>query len=202
VRATGPGESARGNRPLFPRSVTPKAPGHHWCGSTSAAAPWPPIGAPLPSLPLHRLDQDSIESPGVATASHQPALGFCLFPVSAPPLGGRKGRVGEEEEGREETVRRVAAGASLLGNRRERKEPDEGDVVRDRGGAGPERGTTVNTDTDAAPPPTPSLRRLHRRPAVSTVATPSPCADILPCPCLWARLRAATCRARRAAVSP
>jgi hypothetical protein len=57
-------------------------------------------------------------------------------------------------------------------------------------------------NTDAAPPPTSSLRRLHRRPAVSTVAIPSPCAVILPCPCLWARLRAATCRARRAAVSP
>jgi hypothetical protein len=35
--------------------------------------------------------------------------------VSAPPIGERKGRVGEVEEEREETVRRVAAGASLLG---------------------------------------------------------------------------------------
>jgi hypothetical protein len=35
--------------------------------------------------------------------------------VSAPPIGERKGRVGEEEEEREESVRRVAAGASLLG---------------------------------------------------------------------------------------
>jgi hypothetical protein len=34
--------------------------------------------------------------------------------VSAPPLGGRKGRVGEGEEERGKTVRRVAAGASLL----------------------------------------------------------------------------------------
>jgi hypothetical protein len=32
--------------------------------------------------------------------------------VSAPPIGERKGRVEEEE--REKTVRRVAAGASLL----------------------------------------------------------------------------------------
>jgi hypothetical protein len=35
--------------------------------------------------------------------------------VSAPPKGERKGRVGEVEEEREEAVRRVAAGASLLG---------------------------------------------------------------------------------------
>jgi hypothetical protein len=33
--------------------------------------------------------------------------------VSAPPLGGKKGRVEEGEEGRGKTVRRVAAGASL-----------------------------------------------------------------------------------------
>jgi hypothetical protein len=57
-------------------------------------------------------------------------------------------------------------------------------------------------NTDAAPPSTSSLRRLHRRPAVSTVAISSPCATFLPCPCLWARLRAATFRARHAAVSP
>jgi hypothetical protein len=57
-------------------------------------------------------------------------------------------------------------------------------------------------NTDAAPPSTSSLRRLHRRPAVSTVATPFSCAAFLPCPCLWVRLRATTCRARRAAVSP
>jgi hypothetical protein len=42
-------------------------------------------------------------------------LGFCPFPESAPPLGERKGRVGEEEEKRGKTVRRVAAGTSLLG---------------------------------------------------------------------------------------
>jgi hypothetical protein len=42
-------------------------------------------------------------------------LGFCPFPESAPPIGERKGRVEEEEEGRRKTVRRVAAGASLLG---------------------------------------------------------------------------------------
>jgi hypothetical protein len=35
--------------------------------------------------------------------------------VSAPPKGERKGRVGEVEEEREEAVRRVATGASLLG---------------------------------------------------------------------------------------
>jgi hypothetical protein len=35
--------------------------------------------------------------------------------VFAPPLGGKKGRVGEGEEERGKTVRRVAAGASLLG---------------------------------------------------------------------------------------
>jgi hypothetical protein len=35
--------------------------------------------------------------------------------VSAPPIGERKGRVGEEEEERGKTVRRIAAGASLLG---------------------------------------------------------------------------------------
>jgi hypothetical protein len=35
--------------------------------------------------------------------------------VSAPPIEERKGRVREEEEQREESVRRVAAGASLLG---------------------------------------------------------------------------------------
>jgi hypothetical protein len=34
----------------------------------------------------------------------------------------------------------------------------------------------VNPDADAAPPPTSSLQRLHRRPAVSTEATfPSSC---------------------------
>jgi hypothetical protein len=34
----------------------------------------------------------------------------------------------------------------------------------------------VNLDADAAPPPTSSLQRLHRRPAVSTKATiPSSC---------------------------
>jgi hypothetical protein len=32
---------------------------------------------------------------------------------AAPPIGERKGRVGEEEEGRGKTVRRVVAGASL-----------------------------------------------------------------------------------------
>jgi hypothetical protein len=35
--------------------------------------------------------------------------------VSAPPIGERKGRVGEVEEERGKTVRRVATGASLLG---------------------------------------------------------------------------------------
>jgi hypothetical protein len=34
--------------------------------------------------------------------------------VPTPPIGERKGRVEEEEEGRGETVRRVAAGASQL----------------------------------------------------------------------------------------
>jgi hypothetical protein len=34
--------------------------------------------------------------------------------VSAPPIGERKGRVGEEEEERGKTVCCVAAGASLL----------------------------------------------------------------------------------------
>jgi hypothetical protein len=34
--------------------------------------------------------------------------------VPAPPIGERKGRVEEEEEGRGKTVRRVATGASLL----------------------------------------------------------------------------------------
>jgi hypothetical protein len=34
----------------------------------------------------------------------------------------------------------------------------------------------VNPDAEAAPPPTSSLQRLHRRPAVSTEATfPSSC---------------------------
>jgi hypothetical protein len=69
---------------------------------------------PFPSLPLHRLDQASIESPGVAIASHQPALGFCPFPSArAADRGEReesRGRRGEAGEGR----RRVAAGASLL----------------------------------------------------------------------------------------
>jgi hypothetical protein len=64
--------------------------------------------APFPSLPLHCLDQASIESPGVATASHQPALGFCPFPVPAPPIGERKRGVEEEEEGRGKTVRSAA----------------------------------------------------------------------------------------------
>jgi hypothetical protein len=57
----------------------------------------------------------------------------------------------------------------------------------------------VNTDTDAA----------HAKPAMTTPPTrcehrghPFSCADLLSCSCLWARLRAATCRARRAAVYP
>jgi hypothetical protein len=36
--------------------------------------------------------------------------------VCAPPRGERKGRVGEVEAEQEEAVRRVAAGALLLGN--------------------------------------------------------------------------------------
>jgi hypothetical protein len=53
---------------------------------------------------------------------------------------------------------------------RVREEPDEGGAARDRGGN--RTGADAAVNTDAAPPPTPSLRRLHRRPAVSIVATP------------------------------
>jgi hypothetical protein len=60
------------------------------------------------SLPLHRLDQATIESPGVATASHLPALGFCPLSSAAPPIGERKKGVEEEEEERGKTVRRAA----------------------------------------------------------------------------------------------
>jgi hypothetical protein len=42
-------------------------------------------------------------------------------------------------------------------------------AVRDRRGAGPDQ-SRRRRNTDAAPSPTPGLRRLHRRPAVSTVA--------------------------------
>jgi hypothetical protein len=64
------------------------------------------------------------------------------------------------------------------------------------------RGSSAAVDTDAAPPPTPGLRRLHR-PAVSTVAFPlfslrQSCFLL----CLWACRRAAIAWARRAAVSP
>jgi hypothetical protein len=65
------------------------------------------------------------------------------------------------------------------------------------------RGTSAAVNTDAAPPPTPGLRRLHRRPAVSTVTFPlfsmrRSCYLL----CLWACHRAASAWARRAAVSP
>jgi hypothetical protein len=65
------------------------------------------------------------------------------------------------------------------------------------------RGSSAAVDTDAAPPPTPGLLRLHRRPVVSTVAFPlfslrRSCFLL----CLWACLRAASAWARRAAVSP
>jgi hypothetical protein len=41
-------------------------------------------------------------------------LGFCPLSRAAPPIGEKKGRVEEEKEVRWKTVRRAAAGASLL----------------------------------------------------------------------------------------
>jgi hypothetical protein len=64
--------------------------------------------------------------------------------------------------------RRAAAGG-----RRGHEEPDEGEVVRGSRGVEPERDAAVNTND--APPSSSNLRRLHRRPAVSTVVTPFPC---------------------------
>jgi hypothetical protein len=87
-------------------------------------------------------------------------LGFCPFPLSAPPIGEKKGRVGEEEEERGKTVRRVAAGTSLLGiDGNARSWTREAPFV-----------TAEEPDRSVAPPTTSSLRRLHHRPAVSTVA--------------------------------
>jgi hypothetical protein len=94
-------------------------------------------------------------------------LGFCPLASAAPPEEGRKkGEAGEEEARREADARRRRRAAAEAG--RVREEPVEGEapfvceVEPDRS-----RGTT-----DAAPPPTPGLLRLHRRPTVSTVVFP------------------------------
>jgi hypothetical protein len=107
------------------------------------------------------------------------------------------------KEEREKLVSRAAAGDAAAEGR-VREEPDEGEapyVIEkepDRS-----RGSSAAVNTDAAPPPTPGLRRLHRRPAVSTVAfSLSSLRRTCFLLCLWACLRAASAWARRAAVSP
>jgi hypothetical protein len=62
--------------------------------------------------------------------------------VCAPPRGERKGRVGEVEAEQEEAMRRVAAGASLLGivgdaRSRTREKPFVTAEEPDRSGAPP-----------------------------------------------------------------
>jgi hypothetical protein len=119
-------------------------------------------------MPSHRLDRAST-SPGTEPFLRLPTrIGVFPIPVCAPPRGERRGRVGEVEAEQEEAVasplaRHCWGSSGTLGAGR-------GKAVRDSGGAEPEWNAPVNTN--AAPPSTSSLRRLHHRPAVSTVATP------------------------------
>jgi hypothetical protein len=85
--------------------------------------------------------------------------------------GKKKGGVEEEEARRGADARRRRRVAAKAG--RVREEPDEGEapfVIEEKPDRS--RGSSDTVDTDAAPPPTPGLLRLHRRSAVSTVVFP------------------------------
>jgi hypothetical protein len=184
--------------------VTLKAPpGHHWCGSTSAAAPWPPIGAPLSSLPLHRLDRDPIGRP----RGHYrfPPTRFGVFPFLCTPLQGRKGSRG----GKEGAVRHTIADALLLEADRGEGVPDQAPRGRGRphrdekAGPGTERGAgrhrehLHNAALFVKPATTTPLPRCENLGFPHSLALLEPLT-----PCLWACLRATVHRVRLVAIPP
>jgi hypothetical protein len=180
--------------------------GEEASGAATAARGGPSRGSPgISPCPGGAVVSKAGGGQGAGDHRHQPTLGFCPFPEQLRRRGrgkGEGGRRGGGAVGAGEPRRRRRVAAAEW---RVREEPGKGgapcetEEKPDRS-----RGSSTAGSACYATPSTHATRlRLHRRPAVSAVAfSLFPCAVSFPCLCVWASLRAASGRARRAAVFP